>query len=117
MTRAEFWLAELAQIGPYFVLRDGGRAGGNVGFEPVTALITDTPRAAALLDGRIDDVWCWTALDSARWANSSAMPGRNLPSCAATASGGSHPEASAMRARPAAATPGWPAGAAAAIAI
>jgi hypothetical protein len=52
----EFRLAELAQISPYFALRDGGRAGDDTGFEPVTSLIADTPQARARLGQRIDHV-------------------------------------------------------------
>ncbi len=56
MTGAEFGLARLARIGPYFALLDGGSAGDDVGFEPVTGLIADTTQGAARLRERIDDV-------------------------------------------------------------
>jgi hypothetical protein len=52
VTEAQFRLAELARIGPYFALRDRSEPG----FEPVTALIADTAQAAARLGERIDDV-------------------------------------------------------------
>jgi hypothetical protein len=52
VTGAQFRLAELAQIGPYFALHDDSDAG----FEPVTSLTDDAPRAAARLGERIDDV-------------------------------------------------------------
>jgi hypothetical protein len=52
VTQAQFRLAELARIGPYFALQDGSDAG----FEPVTSLIADTAQAAARLGERIDDV-------------------------------------------------------------
>ena len=51
MTEAQFRLAELARIGPYFALLDGSDAG----FEPVTALIAETGQGAARLGERIDD--------------------------------------------------------------
>jgi hypothetical protein len=56
VTTAQLPLAELARIGPYFALRDGGCAGDHAGFEPVTGLIAGTPQAAARLGQRIDDV-------------------------------------------------------------
>jgi hypothetical protein len=52
VTEAQFLLADLARIGPYFVLHDGSDAG----FEPVTSLIADTTQAAARLGERIGDV-------------------------------------------------------------
>jgi hypothetical protein len=53
VTEPQLPLAELARIGPYFaLLKDSGGAG----FDPVGALIADTPSAAARLGARIDDV-------------------------------------------------------------
>jgi hypothetical protein len=52
VTGAQFPLAELAGISPYFALREGGTAG----FEPVASLVADTDEAASRLGERIDDV-------------------------------------------------------------
>jgi hypothetical protein len=72
VARTQFPLAELAQTGPYFALRDGGRAGGDVGFEPVASLIADTPQAAARLGQRIDDVSALLGTTQ-RWIGASIM--------------------------------------------
>jgi len=56
MPEAQLPLAELARIGPYFALQHGGRSRPGAGFEPVTGLVADTPRAAAQLGQRIDDI-------------------------------------------------------------